>query len=267
MEIGVSTASFFLRMYNEEALLKLREIDARVVEVFLETFSEYTERYGQQLNIIKGDLKVHSVHVVTTQYEPQLFAENLRAYDDAKDMFEGALKCANAMGAGNYTMHGRAYLKPKKPDVNYDLYAFRFNELCDLAEKYGVSVCIENVSWCLYNRVGFFENLRDRCPKLKTCLDIKQARNSGYDALDYIKEMAGRINTVHLSDFSEKTGKMCLPGRGDYDFERLFDALGQSGFNGNMLIEVYKDDYSDYSEIERSLDYLRNIKEKVFRGD
>ena len=264
MEIGVSTATFFLRMYNEDSLVKLNELDARVAEVFLEAFSEYTERYGKKLKSVQGDLKVHSVHVVTTQYEPQLFGPNLRAYDDAKEMFENVLKCAREIGAKNYTLHGRAYVKSKKPFEDYDLFIERLNDICALAAKYDVEVCLENVFWCMYNKVGFFGRLKDACPNLKTCLDVKQARLSGFDALDYIEEMGDRINTVHLSDYLESTGKMCLPGRGDYDFERLFRALKGVGFKGNMLIEVYKDDYKDYSEIVESLKYLREIKQKVF---
>ena len=264
MEIGISTASLFLRMYNEDAVVKLNELDARVAEVFLETFSEYTERYGKKLNKRLGDVKVHSVHVVTTQYEPQLFGQNLRGYEDAMKMFEGVLKCAKAIGATNYTLHGRAYFKKRGPFEEYDHFAARLNEMCDLAETYGVSVCLENVYWCMYNRPGFFTHLKDKCPKLRTCLDIKQARLSGYDALEYVEEMAGRINTVHLSDYDEKTDKMCLPGKGDYDFTRLFKALKNVGFDGNMLIEVYKDDYRDYSEFTKALEYLRQIKDKVF---
>ena len=76
--------------------------------------------------------------------------------------------------------------------------------------------------------------------------------------------MGDRINTVHLSDYNVAADKMCLPGKGDYDFERLFKALKNVGFDGNMLIEAYKDDYNDYSELKESLGYLRQIKDKVF---
>ena len=38
MEIGVSTASLFKRQYNEDALITLNEIDARVCEIFLGTY-------------------------------------------------------------------------------------------------------------------------------------------------------------------------------------------------------------------------------------
>ena len=53
MEIGVSTASLFKRQYNEDALLTLNEIDARVVEIFLGTFSEYILSWP--LNVIQNN--------------------------------------------------------------------------------------------------------------------------------------------------------------------------------------------------------------------
>ena len=43
MEIGISTASLFGRLYNEDAVKAIEELDARVCEVFLETYSEYNE--------------------------------------------------------------------------------------------------------------------------------------------------------------------------------------------------------------------------------
>ena len=264
MEIGVSTASLFLRMYNEDAVVTLDKLGARVAEVFLNTFSEYTKEYGQKLNELKGDLDIHSVHVVVTQYEPQLLAENPRAYKDALGYFESVLACAAAMGAKNYTFHGKAYYKRLDRIENYDLTVERLNAICDLAEKYGVEVCLENVFWCTYNRVGVFSHLKNDCKKLRCCLDLKQARLSGCDVFDYLDEMEGRLNTVHLSDFNASTGKMCLPGKGDFDFYKLFSRLKQANFSGNMLIEVYKDDYGDLSEIRSSLEYLRKLKDEIF---
>ena len=49
MDIGISTASLFMREYNEDALVTLDNLDARVVEVFLQSFSEYKPEYGKLL--------------------------------------------------------------------------------------------------------------------------------------------------------------------------------------------------------------------------
>lgn len=263
MEIGISTASLFLRMYNEEALTCLNKLDSRVAEVFLESFSEYKEQFGKELKKNLGNLKINSVHVVTTQFEPQLFEENDRARADAFEMYENVLKCGYQIGAKNYTLHGKARFKKDVVFNKFDLYIESFNRLCEIAEKYQMSVCLENVCWCFYSYPGFFSKIKDACPKLKACLDIKQARLSGYDIKDYVAEMAGRINTVHLSDYTDDN-KMCLPGKGVTDFEALFKMLKDARFDGNMLIEVYKDDYTDVSELRESLEYLRKIKNKVF---
>lgn len=258
MEIGVSTATLFMRFFNEEALPILDDLNARVVEVFLESFSEYTEEFGKLLAQRKGRLRVHSVHVLTTQFEPQLFEANPRSHKDAMNMFEGVLKAARALGATNYTLHGKARYKKGVRFDDYPFYVDCFNEICVLAKKYGIVVCLENVEWGFYNMPGFFQKIKDSCPLLMTCLDIKQARVAGVEIDEFIDEMKGRIGTVHLSDIDEN-GNMCLPGKGVTDYQDLFCKLKKSGFDGDMLIENYKDDFNEVSEISDSLKYLRKL--------
>ena len=263
MEIGVSTASLYMRANNVRALGILNELDARVVEIFLESFSEYKSRFIASLKKELGSLKVHSLHSLTTQFEPQLFSENPIARSDALCFMESICRGAKAIGAKNYTLHGRARFKKNADFSDFPYYIKCFNELCDLCGSFGVSICLENVYWAFYNAPGWFSSVKDACPALRTCFDIKQARNSGYSAEQYISEMSGRINTVHLSDV-DSDGKMVLPGRGVTDFKKLFIALDKAKFEGNMLIEVYKDDYGNVDEIADSLDYLRKIKNEVF---
>ena len=258
MEIGVSTATLFMRAFNEDALPMLDDLDARVVEVFLESFSEYSEDFGKFLAKRKGGLRVHSVHVLTTQFEPQLFEANPRAHKDAVNMFENVLKAARALGATHYTLHGKARYKKGVKFNDFPFYIDCFNEICALAKTYGVTVCLENVEWGFYNVPGFFTKVKDACPLLMTCLDVKQARVAGVKTEEFIDEMKGRIGTVHLSDVDEN-GVMCLPGKGVTDFKDLFCKLKKAGFDGDMLIENYKNDFKEVSEISDSLKYLRKL--------
>ena len=78
----------------------------------------------------------------------------------------------------------------------------------------------------------------------------------------YIRDMEGCISHVHLSDVDEK-GKICLPGRGVFDFEECFRRLKEAGFDGAALIEVYAGDYGDYAELRRACDYLDEIIYKI----
>lgn len=264
VEIGVSTASLFKKQYNEQAIPTLNSIGARVCEIFLESYYEYNVKFGKKLKKELNGLKVHSLHTMTTQFEPQLFLDNERAYNDAVKSFTDVMKVAKLLNAKNYTMHGRARFKRTANYDNYAQTAYYFNKIIDISQSYGVEICLENVEWAFYNRPGFFAEVKKDCPRLKGVLDIKQARITGYDYSLYLNEMGEAINTVHLSDFDEN-GKGCIPGKkGTFDFETLFKRLKDVGFKGNMLIEVYAEAFNDVQELKDGLDYLRNIKEKVF---
>lgn len=263
MEIGVSTASLFMRQYNEDALVTLANLDARVCEVFLQGFSEYRPKYGELLKSKSGSLKVHSVHAVTMTYETELFTVNHRQYEDVKSIFKDVLSIMKTLGANCYTMHGRARIKANGDYDNYEKAGKRLAELGEIASEYGVEICLENVPWAFYNKVGFWKEVKKYAPMLKGTLDIKQARLSGYDYSEYLDEMGEDIRTVHLSDVDDN-GKIRLPTKGVFDYETLFKKLKDVGFDGNALIEVYKGDYDDVSEIKQSLERLREIKYKIF---
>ena len=263
VEIGISTASLFKKQYNEDAVVTLNEIDTRVCEIFLESYCEYNEEYGRFLAPKLGNLKVHSLHTLTTQFEPLLFSDNDRAYKDSVSAFTDVLKTGYILGAKNYTMHGRARFRKASNYDNYAEVAEYFNKLIDICEKYDIEMCLENVEWAFYNRPGFFTEIKKGCPRLKGVLDIKQAKISGYDYTLYLEEMGKDINTVHLSDFDD-LGKGCVPGKGNFDYLTLFKRLKDVDFKGNMLIEVYAEGFKTKEELQQGLIYLRNIKEKVF---
>lgn len=265
MEIGISTASLFGRYYNEDALPLLEQIDARVAEVFLETYSEYTQSFARLLKERKGNLRVHSIHTLNTHFEPQLFSDCDRTRKDAVDIYESCLKSAEILGATCYTLHGKARFKKGIEYNDYEQIGGYMSVICDLAKKYGVDLCLENVEWAYYNKIGFFKNVKKYCKNLCSCLDVKQARVSGYDYKNYIEEMGDSLRTVHLSDVDEN-GRIALPTKdGCFDFEELFSILSYNGFKGNCLIEVYKDNFQTLDDLKGSLDYLRNIKEKIFK--
>ena len=263
MQLGISTASLFVRFTTEDAVKFLRENDISVCEVFLSTYCEYSKKFGKLLKKNKGDMNVNSVHVLNTQFEPQLFSINDRARKDAYDILENAMACANEIGAKYYTFHGVARVKKTPIKIDYDRVGVLMQEVIDRIKKYNVTLALENVHWSYYNYIGFFNEIRKRTKGLKGTLDIKQARQSGINYSEYIKEMGSDIVTVHLSDVLED-GKMCLPGKGITDFDDLFSRLKDVGFNGTSLLEVYQSDYNEEKELFESLDFLKEKASKYF---
>lgn len=261
VQTGISTASLFGRYKTENAV---KELNGKVetAEVFLESYCEYNKRFGKKINKNKGKLDIHSVHTLTTQFEPQLYSINERAKEDSFALLDSTMKCAEVIGAKYYTFHGVARLKKLPITINFDKHAEDTQKIIEVCKKHGVQLAYENVHWSYYNYVGFLSEIKKRTQGLKCTLDIKQARLSGYNYEDYILEMGEDIATVHLSDIDEN-GKMCLPGKGIFDFPLLFKRLKDVGFDGALLLEVYPSDFKEISELYNSLDYINELREKI----
>ncbi|PWM70683.1 MAG: hypothetical protein DBX59_10370 [Bacillota bacterium] len=265
MEIGVSTASLFVRKTTEDALSYICEEKFPAAEVFLSTYREYNRAFGKLLKkrLAGGCTKVHSIHTLNTQYEPQLYSVNPRAAEDSFDILEGVLQAAEEIGAKYYTFHGVARMKKTPIKMDYDRIGAVTRRIFDACAAHGVTLSYETVHWCYYNYKGFFKEVKRRCSGLKGVLDIKQARQSGVFYGDFIDDMGEDIVTVHLSDIDEN-GKMCLAGKGVFDFAELFKRLKDVNFDGALLIEAYQGDYGDLSELKQSADYVAELVHKIF---
>ncbi len=260
MKVGISTASLFLRKNNEEALPLFDAWGVPCAEVFLTSFCEYAPAFAHTLAAAKGGVEIHSVHVLNTQYEPQLYAEHPRVLEDANGWLREVLASANILGARNYTFHGIARLKRTFRE-NWQRFSAITAQIYETCRAAGVRLCYENVEWALYSRPGLFALLKKDCPDLGGVLDIKQARITGYDWREYLADMGESLATVHVSDVTAE-GKMCLPGQGVFDFAELFARLRDIGFDGAVLIENYARDYDEPDELRRSFEYLADLAAK-----
>ncbi len=263
MKLGISTASLFSRMATERALEFLGENNIQVAEVFLESFCEYNKEFGEMLNDLRGNTAVHSVHTLTTQFEPTLYSINERAKADSFELLKQTMAAAEKFGAKYYTFHGGARFKKTPFTINYDRVGKITQDIIDTIKPYGITLAYENVHWGYYNYIGFFDEIRKRTNGLKGTFDIKQARQSGIFYGDYVTEMGSDIVTAHLSDIDEN-GKMCLPGKGSTDFREVLTRLSDVGFDGAILLEAYASDFKETDELFQSLEYLKNLSEKIF---
>ncbi len=264
MKAGISTASLFMRRDNEEALPLLQDFGVSCAEVFLTSFFQYKREYGELLAQKKGNISVNSVHDLTSQFEPQLFNRHAGVRADAYAILKDVLEVANILGAPYYSFHGITRAKKgvrTGENDNFPKMIADFQELTEFCTAHGVTLCLENVEWATYNRPGVFSTLAKEIPALKGVLDIKQARLSGRPYEEYLCEMGERLAYVHISDVTAE-GKMCLPGKGIFDFPTLVRRLKDVGFDGALLIEAYEGDYQEEWELKTAYEYVNELLAK-----
>lgn len=255
MDIGISTASLFLKENVEDSFEIIKKLGCEVVEVFLTTFSEYKREFADILSKKTAGLKIHSVHSLNQHYEPELFNQSPRTVRDAEEILRNVLYCGKVLSAHNYTFHGQARLKNKPYNVDFPEFSKRVEHIADICAEYGVTLCYENVSWTLFNYPDFYPRLKEYSPNVRCTLDIKQCMLTPYSVDDFLATMGRDIRTVHLCDVVN--GRTCMPGEGKFDFCSFFEKLLTIGVDAPLLLEVYSADYKTYDDLSFSLDYLR----------
>ena len=103
---------------------------------------------------------------------------------------------------------------------------------------------------------------RDIPEAARFVLDLKQARRSGENPLDYIKELGENIVHCHISDADENRDCLAV-GAGKFDFETLLKAFADKGYSGALIVELYRRNYGDFSELKQSADNLALLCEKL----
>ena len=263
MNIGLSTACFFGKGATEDSIRTIREAGFSICEVFFDAPMEYGEAFYPILRESLGDMKVHSIHGMSSQFEPQLFSISARQKAAAMDVFLKTLAQGRRLGAKYYVMHGPMLNGGSMKNIAYARIAPLIADIAHVCKEEGLLLAWENVSWCMFNRPEFVAGIREFAeqPDLYFTLDIKQAARTGADPFDFLEAMGDRCVNVHLCDFSrtESGVELGLPGRRSFDFARLFAALTAKGFTGPAIVEVYSDAFDSYDELFQSARALAKL--------
>lgn len=265
MEIGISTASFFPNEFTENTFKVIDNLGIRLCEVFLTTFREYEEEFVKELQRRKGNINVHSLHTLNVQFEPELFNLAPRTREDSEVFFKKIAVAAAILNAKYYTFHGLTIMKRTPYKIDFRRIGGRLDELDNMLSDLSgcCRLAYENVHWTCFNTPQYFTEMK-QYSSVHTCLDIKQAMQSGYSMYEYIDEMGERLANVHVCDYDENGG-LAVPGKGTVDFVELFDYLLDAGYTGPVIMELYAGNYKSYDEVAKGYEYLCECKEKTIQ--
>lgn len=258
MNIGISLASFYPQ-HPEDTVVYAKQLGFDTVEIFLNTYSELDDKYIDELSekIFENNLKVYSIHPFTSALENYMFYSPYdRRIEDSLKLYELYCKAALKLGAKVINLHGDRGLGLK----DIDKYISCFEPLIELGEKYRLIFSNENVFYNSVNHPEFIYKLRNKLGvgTVKFTFDIKQANKGGSNPVEVLEAMGSDIINFHINDYD--SDNICLlPGEGIVDHKRIFELLNYYNYSGPALIEVYSDNYSDFSQITKSKNFLLDI--------
>lgn len=263
--IGISTACF----YPEEttyALKRSLSLGFENVEIFINSFSELEKPY---LGVLKSVCKennvcVTSIHPFTSGYEYMLFfsAYEKRA-SDACEFYKKYFSAAAELGAKYVVFHGDSL---RAPFVGTERYCEVFEMLSKTARGEGVFLAQENVSSARSGSPEFIKNMREQIGegKINFVLDIKQVLRAGYETDEMIKAMGSDIKHIHINDWvfsndGTRDGGCRLPCDGELDLEKIIDDIEKTGYSGKYIIEVYRKNFTDDTDIVKAKKRLSEL--------
>lgn len=259
MKIGASTACFY-PLETEKALEKVITLGFSKAEIFFNTTSELENNFVKSMkkSADDGNLEIVSVHPFSSNLENNcIFGEYERRYKDFIGLYQQHCNAAAMLGAKYLVIHG-AYSILKRP-LPEEHYFERFASLVELGKREGITVCQENVVRFRSESVDFLKRMKKHLGNdFNMVFDVKQAVRSGYDPFYVLNELKDSIVHIHLSDNDSDCD--CLPpGRGSFDFKRMFNILQSSNYKGDCVIEIYSRGFDVERELAFSKNYLGNI--------
>ncbi len=257
MSYGISTSCLY-PMNTEESLELLGKRGVKTCEVFLNSICETKADFAKLLNSIKDEygMEITAVHPFSSFSETfMLFSEYERRYMDVLDFYKRTFETTAMLGADISIIHGMRHIG-KLP---HEVYFERFAELVESGKEYGVIVAQENVNGHFSARPAFLENMKSALgDNFKLVFDVKQAVRSGNDPVVLAEKFKNDIVRVHISDNNMQSD--CLPpGKGDFNFKRLFSVMDSVNYCGDYIIELYREGFGTVDELMESFDYLKFI--------
>lgn len=255
MQYGISTACF----YPQETLESVRLLSKSHVsccEIFLNTASELEPSYVRKMKEAAKEtgMRILSVHPYTCAFEPfMLFTNYPRRFQDGIEYHKQYFEMMNVLGAEIFVFHGDRKQGPLDDREYYE----RFAVLRDLGKTFGITVAQENVERCKSRSVSFLSEMcRYLDGDVRFVFDNKQALRSGVDPVSFVRQFGRQICHVHISDSTSDCDCCAIEKDSSYVKETM-NALRAVGYDGGVIVELYRDLLKSEAEIFSSHENLK----------
>lgn len=113
--------------------------------------------------------------------------------------------------------------------------------LSAVAKESGITLVVENLPrTCLGNTSRELLSLLEGAPDARICFDTNHLLTEESHE-EFIRTVADRLVTIHLSDYDKRDERHWLPGEGCTDFSALLRTLDEVGYAGPLMYEINRD--------------------------
>ncbi len=174
-----------------------------------------------------------------------------------------ALDLCAELGAPHITTEPGGPMAPgQSRDRAVDLFVEGLKPLAEHAHKLGVMILIEPEPHLLIETTEQYLEVADRldAPSIGLNFDVGHAFCVGEDLPRSIARMAPHARHYHFEDIAAtRVHHHLVPGRGAIDFPAVLNAIGATGYDGWLTVELYPNIDDPDDAARGAMDFLRPL--------
>jgi sugar phosphate isomerase/epimerase len=261
VRIGLSSGAFYPRTPTELVPARASWLGVIDVELMLQTPGEYRPGFLREVksSANSAEVAIRSLHLFQTLH-PFLSGYQRRT-EEAFDLFRSAVEGAHICGSGVLVWHGATRADASDPGA-WDTFVEITARLAEICAAAGITLGIENVSWCVITSVRDVLALNaalgtiPHAESVGFVFDSFQALESGTNPFMLLAAMEGRLVNVHISDGvrDDPATRHRLPGDGEIPWSALIKAIAATGYKGPLMLEAPVHVQADIDRVRAVLD-------------
>ena len=294
MKIGISIGALQSLYGDERAIEIAKEIGADAVDFDLSgiqfdcdnpdsVYSKSDDEITEYFTSLKNKARALGIEISQTHGRVTSFINDAEHDENVvKNAYRDCL-ATKALGAPVCVMHGVTtifFTPDTDPEFMHNLNFEFFKVALNFAKKFGIKIATEtfgdapNLGCCdffgntkefikAYNKITSYDDFKDY---LVVCMDTGHSNkamrfNNNPTPADAIRKIGKSIKVLHLHDNDTLTDQHRIPFTGTIDWDDVFDALDEIGYDGVYNLELNLACFGKGIEIETArygIEVLRN---------
>jgi len=159
--------------------------------------------------------------------------------DHTVEYFKSLIKYGSSIGIKRFVVHSSGEpVFDEHRATQLECAKRSLARLAEYAKGFNGIICVENLPRsCIGRNSEEMLDLLSAHEDLRSCFDTNHLL-SQEKPHEYIRKIGDRIVTLHVSDYDFRDERHWLPGEGDIDWQELYKALLEIGYNGAWMYEV-----------------------------
>ncbi len=237
-KVGLSVGTI---LHNDESFAGLAESGIKNVEISPK-YDEYPLLDYKELKRLSDThgVNIWSYHLpFSTVNEFDIASMNEELRKKSVDYWCECIKKATDIGIDKFVAHPSSEPKSegeaREEEIKRSMQSLSY--LAEVADRCGAIIAVEDLPRsCLCNTADEILRIISADERLRICFDTNHLLGDTNE--NFLKKCAGKIATVHISDYDFVNERHWLCGEGKIDWQNVYKGLVDSGYKGVWLYEI-----------------------------